>query len=141
MSEANARQEHNIHQGGIYLVTEDLYIAYDMHRGGDREGFYTLRKVIIPAGELLEMRFFAPAHFRDVNNQYFPVDDSQLCKLEHIAEILEPVRTNNIASLYDILRLRLYTEVRRDNTYHTNVAWLDRGKMIGEHFKGVYTKI
>jgi hypothetical protein len=131
----------DIHQGGIYLVKEDLEIAHDMHRGGDREkGLCTLRKVIIPAGELLEMRYWSPAHFRDVNNQYFPVDDSQLNKLEHIAEIHDAVFRRNIADLYDILRLCLYKEVKKGGIYHTNKAWLERSRIMQEHFKGVYTK-
>lgn len=140
MSEAKARKEHNIHQGGIYLVTEEVHIAYDMHRGGERRGnFCSLRKVIIPTGELLEMRYFSPAHFRDVNNQYFPIDDSQLHKLQHVAEILEQVMWENVADLYDILRLRLYKEVAHGHR-DTNVAWMERSKMMQEHFKGVYTK-
>lgn len=128
-----------VHQGGIYLVKEDLEIAHDMHRGGDRKAV-SLRKVIIPAGELLEMRYHSPAHFRDVMNQYFPVDDSQLHKLEHVAEILEPVFRENVADLYDILRLRLYTEIDRRER-RTNVAWMAREKMLQQHFAGVYTRL
>lgn len=128
-----------VHQGGIYLVKEDLEIAYDMHRGGDRRAV-SLRKVIIPAGELLEMRYHSPAHFRDVMNQYFPVDDSQLHKLEHVAEILEPVFRENVADLYDILRLRLYKEVD-PRERRTNIAWMAREKMMQAHFTGVYTRL
>lgn len=129
-----------VHQGGIYLVKEDLEIAHDMHRGGERNGAVSLRKVIIPAGEILEMRYHSPAHFRDVMNQYFPVDDSQLHKLEHVAEILEPVFRENVADLYDILRLRLYKEVDH-RSRRTNVAWMERSKVMQKHFEGVYTRL
>lgn len=133
-------EHERVHTGGIYLVKEDIEIAFDMYRGGERGKFATLRKVIIPAGELLEMRYWSPAHFRDVNNQYFPLDDSQLHKIEHVGEILEDVRFQNRADLYDILRLRLYKEVDWKGRLTAN-AWCDRSKMIINHFKGVYTQL
>ena len=130
-----------VHRGGIYLVKEDITIAHDMHRGGERKGtFITLRKVIIPAGELLEMRYHSPAHFRDLMNQYFPVDDLQLHKLEHVAEILPEVKFENVAELHDILRLRLYKEVQR-GPRTTNIAWMDRTSTLQKHFEGTYTRL
>lgn len=133
-------QDH-IKHGGIYLVTKDLYIAYDMHRGGERKHTATsLRKVVIPKGELLEFRYFSPAHFRDINNHYFPVDDSQLHKLEHVANILDEVKSNNIADLYDILRLQLYKAVVYNNR-KANEAWRERAQTLIAHFKGVYTRL
>lgn len=138
------KKETLVHQGGIYLVKEDLYIAFDMHRigvGGRKHDACTLRKMVIPAGELLEMRYFSPAHFRDINNHYFPLHNDQLWKLEHVAEILPEVFRANIAELYDILRLSLYTEVKKDCTRHTNIAWMKRALKLKEHFDGVYTNL
>lgn len=101
-----SKQAH-IKYGGIYLVLEDIDIAYrDMSK--KYGNLPMIRKMIIPCGELLEFRFWSDAHFRDRFNLYFEVHNNQLHKLKKVAQIFEKVKCQNIAELGDIIRLHLY---------------------------------
>lgn len=131
-------KQNDIKHGHIYLVEEDVYIAKQLENG--KEG---IRTMIIPKGELLEFRYFSPAHFRDVYNNYFPIDDRQLNKLKPVAKIWEKVVFNNIAELRDILRLCLYDQLEKTNKRVVNVAFIDRANALKKHFdeKEVYTRL
>lgn len=121
--------ENIVKQGYIYLVTEDVYVSLGLKEGSDHPA--GARVVIIPKGELLEMRYFSPAHFRDVYNNYFAIHTDQLGKLKVVAKIMEPVKFKNRAHLHDILRLGLYEDVERQNTQE---LFDQRSKNIIEHF-------
>lgn len=116
---------------GIYLVKEDVYIADP--NWNNKKGTAP-RVVIIPEGELLEFRFFSPAHFRDMENNYFPISDNQLKKIEHVAEIWDRVFFNNNASLKEVLTLKLYDE---DKSFKNQVAnmFTSRGIKLKEHLE------
>lgn len=133
-----AKQQNEIKHGCIYLTTEDVYVAIATEKHG-------LRTMIIPQGELLEFRYFSPAHFRDLNNHYFPIDDKQLDKLEPVAQIWDKVVFANTANLEDILRLRLYDDIgaRNLDTWRVNKIYLERANTLKAHFEKleVYTRV
>lgn len=136
--------EHQIKHGYIYLVLEDIYIAQKANKSPSAQGDEVgIRTVIIPRGELLEFRYFTPAHFRDVYNNYFPVDDRQLGKLKAVAKIWEKVNSQNNADLKDILRLSLYDQVEKTNTRVVNIAFMERAKELKRHLddREVYTNL
>lgn len=121
----------------IYLVNEDVYIAEPANKSRKAVGSEVgIRTVIIPKGELLEFRYFSPAHFRDIYNNYFPIADSQLHKLIPVAEIWEKVGRQNNADLLDILRLSLYDELGENKSIRrTNRLFFDRANEIKEHLE------
>ena len=137
--------ENKIKHGHIYLVEEDIYIAQRANKSPGAKGAEIgIRAVIIPKGELLEFRYHSPAHFRDIYNNYFPVDDRQLGKLKAVAEIWEKVVRQNQAELGDILRLCLYDELEYNRGVRVvNSVYLDRANALKSHLERleVYEKI
>ena len=136
--------EKTIKHGHIYLVLEDIYIAQRANKSPAAKGAEVgIRTVIIPRGELLEFRYFSPANFRDIYNNYFPVDDRQLHKLKAVAKIWEKVGFNNNADLEDILRLSLYDQLEKTNTRVVNIAFMERANELQRHLeeKEVYTRL
>lgn len=120
--------------GGLYRVEKDLEVAFSDSRYKTSDGKVMLRKMIIPKGEILEFRYYSPAHFRDVYNHYFPIHESQYDRLIHVATVLEEVTFTNMADLSDILSLRLYKRVEINARFLPVI-----NPNLKEHFKGVYT--
>ena len=118
----------------LYEVIGDIEIAYKMDGKFMNKELEPIRKMIIPQGEILEFRYYSPAHFRDVFNHYFVVDESQEHKLIEVAEIWENVAFANKANLYDILRLCLYNRTDKKNG-PTDLPV--RPHSITKHFEGV----
>lgn len=129
-------EEIQFKQHFLYIATEDIEIAYKMDGKFMNKEITPIRKMIIPKGEILEFRYYSPAHFRDVFNHYFPVHESQTHKLKEIAEIYSNVAFDNRAELYDILRLALYK--RTDGERATNLPI--RPDSLKKHFEGVEYK-
>lgn len=73
------------------------------------EGNDLKRRVIIEAGELIEIRYPYEWHFRTQDNQYYHVEKGNMlknCKL--FGKVIEQVRFNGKANLDEIIRLKLY---------------------------------
>lgn len=122
--------------GYLYQVTKELEVNFEMlqNQKTDDKSLKCYRKIIIPVGEVLEFRYWSPAHFRDIYNNYFPLHDSQLDRIIEVAEIYPQVCSVNQAHLHDILRLHLYTSVKGQP--YTLPIQPD----LSEHFKNVYLR-
>lgn len=120
-------------QGFLYEVLEDIEIAFKIEGKFMNKDLQPIRKMIIPKGEILEFRYYSPAHFRDVFNHFFVVDESQEHKLKEVAQIWENVFFSNKCDLHDILRLSLYKRTDEQK----NMTNLPVRPPLEEHFEGV----
>lgn len=90
--------------GQIWEVTSD-----DFATSGDKSKYK--RPIKLAKGEKIEIRYPYEWHFRTEDKHYLHAEPDMIlqnCKL--IGEIIERVRSQNIASLEEILRLRLYVK-------------------------------
>lgn len=95
----------DIQVGQIWEVTTEYFLTSTKSRG-------TPRPVKILKGEKIEIRYPFAWHFRTEDNIYFHAEESMIlhnCKL--IGKIWPEVKTNNVAKLEEIIRLRLYDKI------------------------------
>ena len=102
-----------IEVGQIFeIVTDDFYASKNIEAianeyFGGREARFYLKK-----GEKIEIRFPFTWNYRTEDNIYFHSDnDYILSKCKLIGEVEAKVKSNNNASLEEILRLELYDKV------------------------------
>ena len=70
---------------------------------------YGDRRVLIEAGEFIEMRYQSPWHFRCIDNVYAAAEDDEITSnCEYFATVKEDVRFRNRANLKEILENELY---------------------------------
>lgn len=104
----------SIEVGQIFeVITDDFYASKNIERVskenyGGREARFYLKK-----GEKIEIRFPFAWNYRTEDNIYFHSDnDYILSKCKLIGKVDDKVRSNNKATLEEILRLDLYHRVR-----------------------------
>ena len=104
-----------IEVGQIFeIVTDDFYASKNIEaianeRFGGREARFYLKK-----GEKIEIRFPFAWNYRTEDNIYFHSDnDYILSKCKLIGKVEAKVKSNNNASLEEILRLELYDKVEQ----------------------------
>jgi len=92
--------------GQLYKVTGDNFITTGAHNTINRRVFFK-------KGEIIEIRFPYEWHFRTEDSSYFNATPETIVdNCEFIGTVYEPVRWDNIASLKDILKLRLYNKAK-----------------------------
>lgn len=91
-----------IEQGQIWEVTTENFLTGKGSKTFDRS-------LKLEKGEKFEIRYPYAWHFRTEDDKYFQADESVIfenCK--YIGKVWDKIRSQNEASLSDILRLRLY---------------------------------
>jgi hypothetical protein len=98
-------QDIEIKQGQIWQVNRVMRAI----KTDDKSGRYTLIRV----GEKIEIRYPYAWHFRTEDNKYFQAEPEEIkraCSL--YGEIIWEVKLENKANLEEILRLKLYKDLR-----------------------------
>jgi len=93
-------------QNEIYEVVTDNFLT-------SGESNKTKRPLKIFKGEKIEIRYPYDWHFRTEKNEYFHAKEEEIlknCKL--IGVINEKIAWENLASLEEILRLKLYKPIK-----------------------------
>jgi hypothetical protein len=89
------------------------FVQTDMIAESDERNCINGRKVLIERGEIIEFRFHSRMNFRTTDDKYFCVnEDTWLKHCVKIGTILERIRSQNIAKTKEILKLKLYDEVK-----------------------------
>ena len=94
-----AAAKHRINSGYLYLVKKQMITNAKKGK----------RRAVIEEGEIVEFRFYHPANFRTIENEYFAVDEDVFeNSVVPYAEILEVIRSRNKNTLKQILDAELY---------------------------------
>lgn len=67
------------------------------------------RRISIEKGEMVEFRFRSPIHFRTIDDIWLLLEEKEFYEcFEPHGKIHEKIKTNNIATLKEILKLQLF---------------------------------
>lgn len=71
------------------------------------------RRVIIEEGEVVEFRYWSPANFRTIKEEYFAVErEDFFAHFVHIGNVFENIRSRNKNTLKQIIDAELYEPVK-----------------------------
>lgn len=97
----------HIEQGQLYKVVTDNFVTTGKNNK-------IKRKVFLGKGEIIEIRYPYPWHFRTEDDNYFHAEPEMIeqnCEL--LGTIYEPVFFANKAKLAEIVSIQLYSKPKR----------------------------
>ncbi len=96
----------NVDKCNLWIALNDCLAIWSEVRLGKR-------KVLINRGEIVEFRYHDPINFRTIDNNYFKMDKKDFySSFQPYGNILEDIRFNNVATLEEILRLKLFNKIK-----------------------------